>query len=102
MRFLRVVHDFEKLVTRHGLVMGHACDVRFFSSATFENAMTNVWHARNFGESNDVSIVDMEGVHGQCLLTSKEPTSKVKTSSDARLASYPRTPWIIHGLGGFR
>ena len=66
-----------------------------FSSATLENPTTKVWHARDLGESHDVSIVDMEGIsrtagaHGWCLLTSKELTSKVKTSRDARFAVIP-------------
>ena len=76
------------------------------SSATFENPTTKVWHTRNFGESHCVSIVDMEaiprtaGAHGQVFLTSKELTSKVKTSRDARLAvpadtvDNPQVGWI--------
>ena len=73
----------------------------------FENPTTKVWHARNLGKLHDVSIVDMEGIpqtagaHGQCLLTSKELTGKVKTSRDARFVvihadtvDNPRVGWI--------
>ena len=64
-------------------------------------------HARNWGESHDVSIVEMDGIprtagaHSSSSLTRKELTSKVKTSRDARLADIPadtvdnpRVGWI--------
>ena len=35
--------------------MWHGLDLRFFWSATFENATSKVWHAGNLGESHDLS-----------------------------------------------
>ena len=80
-----------------------------FLSAPFEPPMTKSLACQTFwGNRNDISIVDMEGTpgtagaHGQCLLTSKELTSKVKTSRDAQMAviptytvDNPRVGWIV-------
>ena len=81
------------------------CHIRLQHS---KNATMKDWHARDLGQSHGASIVDMEGIprtaeaHGQCLLTSKELTSKVKTSRDARFAvipadtvDNPQVGWIV-------
>ena len=111
---MRIVHDFEKSATRWGLVMWYAsiCDFFICNVRKPHNEILACQNLRGIAMTYPLltwrepcnqlceGIPPTAGVHGQCLLTSKELTSKVKTIRDARLVVIHRKPWIIHGLGG--